>query len=130
DVDGADAGCRLADEVLQLVEPADVAGDGHDASGQPGALGSGGFEVFQLAAGDDNCGAGLGQATGNRFADAATAAGDQGDPAVQGNTRAHGACLSDDFPQRHQVPRHRLLGIFVRLVLQRDVAAEIGVAQN
>ena len=38
----------------------------------------GGFEIFQLAAGNDDIGAGRRQSLGNGFADAASTAGDDG----------------------------------------------------
>ncbi len=53
--------------------------DRHDLAGQVRELSRGGVEVLFLAAGDDDARTGLGEPAGDRLADAAAAAGDQGD---------------------------------------------------
>ena len=54
DVDRPEPRLGLADQVLELIQPADVAGDRHDLARQRGELGGGGLQVLQLAAGDDD----------------------------------------------------------------------------
>ena len=77
------AGLDRSNEVLQFVLPSDVAGDRHDLAGQGGKFSGRRGEVLQLATGDDHGCPGLGEAAGDGLADAAAAAGDQGDLSLQ-----------------------------------------------
>ena len=56
-----------------------MAGDRDDGAGQAAHLGGRGLQVFHLAAGDDDGGAGLGQPRGDRPADPPPPAGDERD---------------------------------------------------
>ena len=75
---------------LTGVEPADVTSNRHDAARKRGELLRGGLKVFELAAGDDDASAGLGQPAGDGLADAAPAAGDEGDFALEIRGGIHG----------------------------------------
>ena len=71
------------DQILDRLPAPDMAGDGDDLAGQRRKLTSRGFKVLQLAAGNDDLGAGRGQALGDGFADAASAARYEGNPIFQ-----------------------------------------------
>ena len=77
------------DEVLDLFIPSDVASYGKDFAGQGGELPGGGFKVFQFTARDDDVRTGFREPASDGLANAAPAAGDQGDLAVEAENRSH-----------------------------------------
>ena len=89
DVDRAELRLGLLHQGLDLVGLAEMAGDRDDLAGQAGELGGRGLEVLFLAAGDHDGRAGVGEPAGDRLADAAAAAGHQGDFSRQIDGSAH-----------------------------------------
>ncbi len=80
DVDLAEAGDGGVDEVLQAGLVGDVGGDDDGGGAAHGGVdfGGGGFAGIGLATADDHIGAVFGHAVGDRLADAARGAGDEG----------------------------------------------------
>ena len=82
----------LFHQMLDLVLAPHVAREGNNFARQRREFPRRRLEVFHFAAGDGHVGAGRGQPLGDGFADAPSAAGDEGDFALQIDGGVHARC--------------------------------------
>ena len=83
DVEATELALRRRDEALDVFAPARMGSDGERAAAERPDLRSDRLEVGELAARDDDVGAGGGQTQRDRAADAARCPGDDGDALVE-----------------------------------------------
>ena len=85
-IDWTEAFFGFTDQVLELIDAPDVTGDWNRFAGKGLELVGGGFQIFHLAARDDDAGPGFYQPPGDSLADTSASAGDQRDLTLSGST--------------------------------------------